>query len=118
MGESPQTLPAAVERVPEHVKALLEASLDAAVVLDGERRILYYNRAYQLASGARGRQLAVAAEAGRHCYEVFPLDVCETAWARIFVRRPAPKRSASRRGYRCEVTANPRTESPRKARRL
>ena len=65
--------------VPEHVKALLEASLDAGVVLDHERRILYYNRAYQMASGARGRALAQAAENGTHCYDVFPLDVCATA---------------------------------------
>ena len=41
----------------------------------------------------------------------------ETLWARIFVRRPAPKRSASSRGYRCVVTARPSTASPRKARR-
>ncbi len=65
--------------VPEQVRALLDASLDAAVVLDADRRILYYNRAYQLASGNRGRALAVAAEEGRHCYEVLPLDVCEHA---------------------------------------
>ena len=30
----------------------------------------------------------------------------ETVCARIFVRRPAPKRSASSRGYRCDVTAS------------
>src|SRR5262249_10580461 len=61
------------------VKALLEASTDAAVVLDEERRIVYYNRAYQLASGNRGRALAAAADAGARCHEIFPLDVCETA---------------------------------------
>ena len=44
-------------------------------------------------------------------------DAPETAWARIFVSRPAPKRSASRRGYRCVVTARPSTESPRNASR-
>jgi hypothetical protein len=44
-------------------------------------------------------------------------DGPETACARIFVSRPAPKRSASRRGYRKVVTARPRTESPRNARR-
>ena len=41
----------------------------------------------------------------------------ETAWARILVSRPAPKRSASSRGYRCAVTASASTLSPRKARR-
>jgi two-component system NtrC family sensor kinase len=62
--------------VPEAIKALLEASTDAAVVLDDERRIVYYNRAYQLAAGARGRALAAAAAAGARCHEIFPLDVC------------------------------------------
>src|SRR5262249_53221434 len=48
--------------VPEAVRSLLEAGTDAAVVLDPDRRILYYNRAYQLASGTRGRALQEAAE--------------------------------------------------------
>ncbi len=63
----------------EQVKALLEGSVDAAVVLDGERRILYYNPAYQSASGMRGRSLAQAVEEGRRCFEVFPLEICQTA---------------------------------------
>ena len=45
-------------------------------------------------------------------------DGPETACARIFVSLPAPKRSASRRGYRCVVTASPSTLSPRNARRV
>jgi signal transduction histidine kinase len=65
--------------IPDAVRSLLEAGTDAAVVLDAERRILYYNRAYQLASGNRGRALQEAAEQGKHCYEVFPLEVCESA---------------------------------------
>jgi PAS domain S-box-containing protein len=62
----------------EQIRTLLESSVDGAVVLDGERRILYYNPAYQAASGMRGRQLAQAAAEGKHCYEVFPLEICET----------------------------------------
>jgi signal transduction histidine kinase len=73
-----ETVPDQAE-VPEAVKALLEATTDAALVLDGERRIRWFNRAYQLASGGRGRRLAQAVAEGRRCYEVFPLDVCETA---------------------------------------
>ncbi len=73
------SLPLGAATVPDVVKAMLEAQADAAVVVDLDRRILYYNRAYQLASGSRGRALATAAEEGRRCYEVFPLDVCETA---------------------------------------
>jgi signal transduction histidine kinase len=67
------------DAVPEAVRSLLEASTDAAVVLDADRRILYYNRAYQLASGKRGRELQEAQELGKRCYEVFPLEVCQTA---------------------------------------
>lgn len=63
----------------EQIKALLEGSVDAAVVLDDDRRILYYNSAYQNASGMRGRSLAQAAADGKHCYEVFPLEICQTA---------------------------------------
>ncbi|MFH0901650.1 MAG: ATP-binding protein [Pseudomonadota bacterium] len=63
----------------DQVRALLEGSVDAAVVLDGERRILYFNQAYQQASGKRGRSLAVAAENRQRCYEVFPLEICEQA---------------------------------------
>jgi two-component system, NtrC family, sensor kinase len=58
---------------------VLEATVDAAVVLDADRRILYYNTAYQVASGKRGRALALAAESGAKCHEILPLDVCETA---------------------------------------
>jgi hypothetical protein len=68
-------------RVPDAIRALLDTWIDAAVVLDGERRILYYNRAYELASGHRGRELALAVEAGSRCYEVFPLDICAEACA-------------------------------------
>jgi len=66
-------------QVLEQVKALLEGSVDAAVVLDADRRILYYNPAYQSASGMRGRSLAQAVEEGKRCYEVFPLEICQTA---------------------------------------
>jgi PAS domain S-box-containing protein len=61
----------------EQLKQLLEGSVDAAVVLDTERRILYYNRAYEASTGLRGRQLAQKVAAGAHCYEVFPLEICQ-----------------------------------------
>ena len=62
----------------EQIKQLLEGSVDAAVVLDTDRRILYYNRAYEASTGLRGRQLAQKVAAGAHCYEVFPLEICQT----------------------------------------
>ncbi len=65
--------------MPAEIVALLDGATDAAVVLDSERRIVYYNRAYQVASGRRGRELSQAAADGQHCWEVFPLAVCQTA---------------------------------------
>ncbi|GAB4557597.1 MAG: hypothetical protein Tsb0020_01870 [Haliangiales bacterium] len=67
-----------MSEVLEQVKQILEGSVDAAVVLDSERRILYYNRAYELLSGMRGRMLRKKVEAGVHCYEIFPLEICES----------------------------------------
>ncbi len=68
-----------MSEVLEQVKQLLEGSVDAAVILDADRKILYYNRAYQELTGLRGRQLERQVSAGAHCYEVFPLEICETA---------------------------------------
>ncbi len=62
----------------EQIKQLLEGSVDAAVVLDADRRILYYNRAYEASTGLRGRQLAQIVADGARCYEVFPLEICKT----------------------------------------
>ena len=63
--------------VPDTIKLVLEGSVDAAVVLDPDRRILYYNRPYEALSGLRGRQLSQKVEAGAHCYDIFPLTICE-----------------------------------------
>ncbi|HWN67296.1 MAG TPA: PAS domain-containing protein, partial [Haliangium sp.] len=65
-----------MSEVLEQVKQVLEGSVDAAVVLDKDRRILYYNRAYEALSGMRGRQLRQKVEAGVRCYEIFPLEIC------------------------------------------
>jgi len=61
------------------VRALLDGSVDAAVILDRERRIQYYNRAYEAVSGQRGRALAERVRQGARCFEVFELEVCERA---------------------------------------
>jgi PAS domain S-box-containing protein len=68
-----------VSDVLEQVTQLLEASIDAAVILDRDRRIVYYNRSYEALSGMRGRQLKKRVEEGARCYEIFPLEICETA---------------------------------------
>ncbi|WP_428267835.1 sensor histidine kinase [Haliangium sp.] len=67
-----------MSEVLEQVKQILEGSVDAAVVLGQDRRIMYYNRAYEALSGMRGRQLRQQIAAGAHCYEVFPLEICES----------------------------------------
>ena len=67
-----------MSEVLEQVKQILEGSVDAAVVLDGDRRILYYNRAYEALSGLRGRQLRQKVQAGVRCFEIFPLEICES----------------------------------------
>jgi signal transduction histidine kinase len=61
------------------VRQLLEGSIDAAVILDRDRRVLYYNRAYEATCRLRGRELASRVADGARCYELFPLEVCETA---------------------------------------
>ncbi len=63
----------------EQVRELLEGLVDGAVILDSERRILYYNRAYQELTGQRGRQLDKRISNGAHCYDVFPLEICAEA---------------------------------------
>lgn len=65
--------------VPDQVEQLLEGSIDAAVILDEDRRIVFYNRAYEALTGLRGRKLHRKVEAGARCYEIFPLEICETA---------------------------------------
>jgi PAS domain S-box-containing protein len=67
-----------VSSVLDQIKQVLEGSVDAAVVLDADRHILYYNRAYEASTGLRGRQLAQRVAAGDHCYDVFPLEICKT----------------------------------------
>src|SRR5512132_3128609 len=70
--------PAPRSEVPEQIRKLLDGSLDAAVVLDADLRPLYWNSAYTQYSGLRPRQLEQAAEEGRCCHHVFPIEVCET----------------------------------------
>ena len=79
MNEPANIVPRVLAVVPETVKAMLDAQSDAAVVVDAERRILYFNRSYQVVSGSGGRALAQAVAEGRRCFEVFPLDVCESS---------------------------------------
>ena len=67
--------------VPDSVFQLIEGSVDASVILDAERRILYYNRAYESMARLGGRKLRNAVDNGAKCFEVFPLAICEKACA-------------------------------------
>lgn len=60
----------------DQITSLLDSTVDAAVVLDGERRVRYYNPAYQALTGLRGRALAERVAGGARCFELFKLDVC------------------------------------------
>lgn len=61
----------------DQITQLLDGSVDAAVVLDDDRRVLHYNPAYEGLTGLRGRQLAERVKDGAHCYELFKLEICE-----------------------------------------
>ena len=63
----------------DQITQLLDGSVDAAVVLDGERRVLHYNQPYEGLTGLRGRQLAEKVKAGAHCYELFKLEICDNS---------------------------------------
>ena len=65
--------------IPDAVRELLEGSVDAAVILDRDRRVLYYNRAYEAIGSLRGRALAERVKAGARCWEIFELDICHSA---------------------------------------
>lgn len=61
----------------DQITSFLDSTVDAAVVLDGDRRVRHFNPAYQALTGLRGRQLAERVSGGARCYELFKLDVCE-----------------------------------------
>ena len=63
----------------EQIRRLVDGHVDAAVVIDGERRLLHYNLAWEVLTGRSGRELAARVAAGARCHELFALEVCERA---------------------------------------
>lgn len=63
----------------DQITQLLDGSVDAAVVLDADRRVLHYNQGYEGLTGLRGRQLAERVKSGARCFELFKLEICERA---------------------------------------
>jgi hypothetical protein len=63
----------------EQITRLVDGQVDAAVLIDGDRRVLHYNLAYELLTGRSGRDLAARVAAGARCDQLFALEVCEHA---------------------------------------
>jgi len=57
--------------VPDTVRQLVDGLVDAAVVLDGERRVLFHNRGYEALCPVKGPALAKRIAAGARCDELF-----------------------------------------------
>jgi signal transduction histidine kinase len=60
----------------ENLKRVLEGSVDAAVILDQEHRVLYHNSAYDAYTGKRPREVGLAVESGTPCHRLFNLEIC------------------------------------------
>jgi signal transduction histidine kinase len=63
--------------LPEAVRRIVDNSVDAAVVLDEDRRLVYHNTAYLVLSGRRPRELAKAVAEGRRCFDMFKMEICD-----------------------------------------
>jgi signal transduction histidine kinase len=70
--------PAALPEVPEQVRRLLDGSVDAAVVVDADLRVLYFNAPYQNYSGLRAKAIQRAQARGGCCRDFFRLEICAT----------------------------------------
>ena len=60
----------------EDLRRVLEGSVDAAIIVDAEHRVLYRNPAYDAYTGLRPREVAVLAKGGTPCHELFNLEIC------------------------------------------
>ena len=65
------------DNVPEKLRRLLAGSVDAAIVVDHQHRVHYYNAAYEKLTGRRPRALQMAATGGACCHDLFLLEVCK-----------------------------------------
>jgi signal transduction histidine kinase len=67
---------AALPEVPAQVRHLLDGSVDAAIVVDAQLRVLYHNAPYQSYSGLRGRAIEKMTAGGACCRDHFRLEIC------------------------------------------
>ena len=60
----------------EDLRRVLEGAVDAAVIIDGEHRVLYRNPAYDVYTGRRPREVVELAGSGTPCHQLFNLEIC------------------------------------------
>ncbi len=63
-------------QVPELVRRIVDGLPEAAVVLDGRRRVVYWNALYATASGLGNREILRRSRRGVRCHELFQLEIC------------------------------------------
>lgn len=61
------------------VRRLLEGSVDAAVILDTNRQVLYRNPAYDSIAARTSREMSLKIAEGHQCHKLFPLEICESS---------------------------------------
>jgi signal transduction histidine kinase len=61
----------------EDLKRVLEGSVDAAVIIDEQCRVLYRNPSYDAYTGRRPREVASLADGGTPCHNLFNLEICQ-----------------------------------------
>ena len=54
----------------------LEGSVDAAIIIDYDHRVLYRNPAYDAYTGRRPREVVSLATAGTPCHALFNMEIC------------------------------------------
>ena len=80
----------------EQLERLVDGHVDAAVLIDADRRVLHYNLAWEVLTGRSGRELAARVEAGAECHQLFALEVCERACVGCGAHRDGRRRPSSR----------------------
>jgi len=61
----------------DDLKRVLEGSVDAAVIIDEQCRVLYRNPSYDAYTGRRPREVAALATSGTPCHALFNLEICQ-----------------------------------------
>lgn len=68
--------PDPLERVPPHIKVVVDASIDPTAILDVDLNLIYYNQCFLRLSGLEVRQIRKQRWSGM-CHHLFRLESCE-----------------------------------------